>query len=311
MKAVKYIAGKVEVVDVAAPEGPGVRVRVSSCGICGSDLAMLAAGFPMAGIPGHEIAGLLDDGTPVAIEPTAPCGSCEFCLSGNYQVCRSGVSMIFGVGRNGGMAEELIVPSRCIVPLPRRVDVSVASLVEPLAVAIHGMRRARLGPRDRVLVIGGGTIGLCAVAAARAVGAEVALVARHDHQKLAGARLGATEPRGEYDVAVDSAGTAAAINDACQWLRPNGMLLLLAASWDTIELPGLVLAAKEIEISVSTMYGQDGVSRDIDNAARLLGANPLIGSSIVTHRFPLAQAAEAFATAADRRSGAIKVLLEP
>jgi len=112
-------------------------------------------------------------------------------------------------------------------------------------------------------------------------------------------------------VAVDSAGTAAAINDACQWLRPNGMLLLLAASWDTIELPGLVLAAKEIEISVSTMYGQDGVSRDIDNAARLLGANPLIGSSIVTHRFPLAQAAEAFATAADRRSGAIKVLLEP
>jgi threonine dehydrogenase-like Zn-dependent dehydrogenase len=89
------------------------------------------------------------------------------------------------------------------------------------------------------------------------------------------------------------------------------MLLLLAASWDTIELPGLVLAAKEIEISVSTMYGQDGVSRDIDNAARLLGANPLIGSSIVTHRFPLAQAAEAFATAADRRSGAIKVLLEP
>ena len=162
-----------------------------------------------------------------------------------------------------------------------------------------------------MVVLGGGTIGLCAVAAARAVGCEVALVARHDHQKLAGARLGATEPRGEYDVAVDSAGTATALADACQWLRPNGMLLLLAASWDTIELPGLVLAAKEIEISVSTMYGQDGVSRDIDNAARLLGANPLIGESIVTHRFPLAAAAEAFAVAADRRAGAIKVLLEP
>ena len=120
MKAVKYVDGKVEIVDVPAPTGPGLRVRVSSCGICGSDLAMLAAGFPMAGIPGHEIAGHLDDGTPVAIEPTAPCGSCEFCLAGNYQVCRSGVSMIFGVGRNGGMAEELIVPPRCIVPLPRR-----------------------------------------------------------------------------------------------------------------------------------------------------------------------------------------------
>ena len=311
MKAVKYVSGKVEVLDVPAPQGAGVRVRVSSCGICGSDLAMLAAGFPMAGIPGHEIAGYLDDGTAVAIEPTAPCGSCEFCGTGNYQVCRSGVANIFGVGRHGGMAEQIIVPERCLVRLPRRFDVASASLVEPLAVAVHGMRRAGLKRGDRIVVIGGGTIGLCAVAAAVAMGCDVALVARHDHQKSAGARLGAKEPVGEYVVAVDSAGTASATADACRWLRPNGMLLLLAASWENVEMPGLVLAAKELQMTVSTMYSQDGVSRDIDNAALLLGNNPVIGEVIITHRFPLAAAAEAYAVAADRKSGAIKVLLEP
>ncbi len=311
MKAVKYVSGKVEVHDVPAPVGPGIRVRIRSAGICASDLAILDSGFEIAGIPGHEMAGILADGTPVAIEPVAPCGVCEFCRSGDYQVCRSGVAAIFGVGRNGGMAEEIIVPERCLVRLPDRLDAATASLVEPLAVAVHGMRRARARPGNRVVVIGAGTIGLCAVAAARAIGCAVALVARHDHQKEAGARLGATEPTGEYDIAVDSAGSDSGVRDACGWLRPNGTLLLLSASWSDIKLPGLVVAAKEPVIVASTMYGQDGVTRDIDNAAFLLGANPAIGAAIITHRFPLEAAAEAFALARDRKSGVIKVVLEP
>jgi threonine dehydrogenase-like Zn-dependent dehydrogenase len=311
MKAVKYVGGKVAVLDVPAPQGPGIRVRISSCGICSSDLAMLASGFEMAGIPGHEMAGHLADGTPVAIEPIAPCGTCDYCDIGSYQVCRDGIGAIFGVGLNGGMAEEIIVPERSIVRLPRRVDIRTASLVEPLAVAVHGMRRAAVKRTDRVVVVGGGTIGLCAVIAARAIGCEVAMVARHDHQKAAAARLGALEPSGEYDVSVDSAGTATATADACTWLRSNGMLLLLACSWDTVMMPGLQLAGKELAIMVSTMYSQDGVSRDIDNAAQLLGNDPTIGDLLITHRFPLVAAGEAYAAAADRKSGSIKVLIEP
>jgi L-iditol 2-dehydrogenase len=311
MKAVNYIGGKVALMDVPAPTGPGVRVKITSAGICGSDLAILDSGFEIAGIPGHEMAGLLADGTPVAIEPVIPCGICEFCLSGHYQVCRSGTERIFGVGRNGGMAEEIIVPERCLVRLPSRLDIGTASLVEPLAVAVHGLRRARAKPGDRIVVIGGGTIGLCAVAAAIATGCKVDLAARHDHQKAAGARLGAGEPNGEYDIAVDSAGSVSGARDGCEWLRPNGKLLLLSASWEDVRLPGLVLASKEPEIVSSTMYSQDGVTRDIDNAAHLLGNNPVIGQVIITHRFPLAAAEEAFATARDRKAGVIKVLLEP
>jgi threonine dehydrogenase-like Zn-dependent dehydrogenase len=311
MKAVNYVGGQVVVTDAPAPSGPGVRVKVTSAGICGSDLAMLDSGFDIAGIPGHEMAGVLADGTPVAIEPVIPCGTCEFCLAGHYQVCRSGVERIFGVGRNGGMAEEIIVPERCLVRLPSRLDSSTASLVEPLAVAVHGLRRAGAKPGDRVIVIGGGTIGLCAVAAAVAIGCKVSLAARHDHQKAAGARLGAGEPGGEYDIAADCAGSVSGARDGCEWLRPNGKLLLLSASWEDVQLPGLVLASKEPEIVSSTMYSQDGVTRDIDNAAYLLGSNPVIGAVIITHRFPLAAAAEAFAMARDRKAGAIKVILEP
>lgn len=311
MKAVKYVGGKVEVHDVPVPTGPGVRVKITSTGICGSDLAMLDSGFAISGIPGHEMAGRLADGTPVAIEPVVPCGTCEFCRSGNYQVCRSGVERIFGVGRDGGMAEEIVVPERCLVRLPNRLDAGTAGLVEPLAVAVHGMRRAEARPGDRVVVVGGGTIGLCAVAAAIAIGCNVGLAARHDHQKSAGARLGAKEPEGEYDIAVDSAGSASGAADACAWLRPNGKLLLLSAAWDEVRLPGLEIASKEPIIVGSTMYSQDGVVRDIDNAAALLGNNPTIGQVIITHRFPLAAAAEAFEVARDRKSGVIKVLLEP
>jgi len=312
MKAVHYVDGKVAVLDVPPPTGPGVRVKIISAGICGSDLAMLDVGFAIAGIPGHEMAGVLADGTPVAIEPVTPCGHCEFCRSGNYQVCRSGVEAIIGVGQNGGMAEEILVPERCLVRLPSRIDVSTASLIEPLAVAVHGMRRADVRPTDRVVVIGAGAIGLCAVAAAVAIGCEVALVARHDHQKEAGVRLGArSEPSGEYDVAVDSAGSFSGTGEACDWLRPNGRLLLLSSSWDEIRLPGLTIASKEPVVVVSTMYSRDGVVRDIDNAATLLGQNPVIGEVIITHRFPLAAAEEAFAVARDRKAGVIKVILEP
>jgi threonine dehydrogenase-like Zn-dependent dehydrogenase len=311
MKAVNYSGGKVIVVDVPPPSGLGIRVKITSVGICGSDLAMLDSGFEIAGIPGHEMAGVLADGTPVAIEPVIPCGTCEFCRAGEYQVCRSGVERIFGVGRNGGMAEELIVPERCLVRLPSRVDSKTAALVEPLAVSVHGLRRAKVRPTDRVIVIGGGTIGLCAVAAAKSIGCKVDLVARHEHQKEVGARLGAGVPSGEYDIAIDSAGSASGAADACEWLRPNGKLLLLSASWDDVKLPGLTLASKEPEIISSTMYSRDGVTRDIDNAAYLLGMNPVIGEAIVTHRFPLEAAADAFAMARERKAGAIKVLLEP
>src|SRR5512145_1960522 len=173
MRAVRASGKTVEVVERPVPAGEGVRVRVRAAGICGSDLHMVAGRFLGDVVLGHEVAGVTDDGTPVAIEPLSPCGACAACVRGDYNLCERGPRMIHGVGCDGGMADELRVPARALVRLPAGVALGDASLVEPLAVVLHGLRRAGLRGGERVAVVGGGAIGLCAVAAARAAGAEV------------------------------------------------------------------------------------------------------------------------------------------
>lgn len=315
MLAVKFDSKRVVLEDVPKPVGDGVLVRVRACGICGSDLTILDSGFPISGIPGHEIAGELEDGTPVAIEPFDPCGSCRYCLDGDHQVCVKGIPMIYGVGRDGGMAEEIRVPASSLVKLPRGVDATKGFLVEPLGVAVHGVRRAEIDGSMRVLVVGGGSIGLAAVAAATTARAEVALVARHPAQLAAGRQLGAeiveSGAGGDYDVVLDCAGTESATAAACEALRPKGRLLMLASSWGKFMLPGLVVAAKELDITIATMYGRSGTMRDVDAAARILGDREEVADALISHRFPLSEAPKAFEAARDRKGGAIKIALEP
>jgi len=309
MRAVRTRGKAVEVAEVPAPGGEGVRV--ASAGICGSDLHMVAAGFLRERVLGHEVAGVTDDGTPVAIEPLSPCGACAPCVRGAYNLCERGPGMIHGVGRDGGMAEEMRVPARALVRLPAGVALADASLVEPLGVVVHGLRRAGLRGGERVAVVGGGTLGLCAVAAAREAGAEVALEARHDAQRAAGERLGASaRPAGAFDLVVDAAGTESSLAKAAELARPGGRIALVGSYWTPVAFPGFALCMKEIDVFPASMYGRAGALRDIDAAAALLAATPELPRAIITHRFPLAAAAEAFATAANRRSGAIKVVLE-
>jgi threonine dehydrogenase-like Zn-dependent dehydrogenase len=312
MRAVRCREGRVELVELPAPQGDGVRVRIRSAGICGSDLHLLGSGFALRHTLGHEMAGVTDDGRPVAIEPLLPCGGCAACRAGDYNLCERGPGSVIGVAHDGGMADEIRVPERCLVPLPAHVPTADACLVEPLAVAIHGLRLAGLRGGDRVAVVGGGSIGLCALVAATAAGAEVALLARHDAQRAAGERLGARADSGSYDLAIDAAGTKSALESAVERCRPGGTLLLLASYWGgSLELPGFALCMKEVRVQPASMYGRAGAARDVDVAAATLAARPEIARALITHRFPLDAAAEAFRVAADRGAGAIKVVLEP
>ena len=243
MRAVRVHGGQVEVDEVPAADGDGVRVRVRSAGICGSDLHLIDAGVVEAAAVtlGHEVAGITDDGTAVAIEPLAPCGTCGPCVDGDYNLCRTGGAMLFGIGRDGGMADEMRGPARAIVPLPAGIDVRAASRVEPLAVVVLSFRRAGVRPSQRVAVIGGGTIGLCAVAVGRALGCEVGLAARHDHQRAAGERLGASEVSGEYDVVVEAAGSETALVSAVHLAKPSAQVVIPGIYWGPVALPGLAL----------------------------------------------------------------------
>jgi L-iditol 2-dehydrogenase len=311
MRAVYFKNGEVELRDIPQPQDEGVRVRVRSVGICSSDLHMLEMKFPMLYIAGHEFAGVLDDGTPVAVEPLVPCNECANCLAGDYNLCRMGAAGILGIGRNGGMADEIRVPARCLVHLPANVDVRDACLIEPLAVAVHGMRKAGLEGGQRVAVIGGGTTGLCAVAVAKASNAVVGLSARYSHQIAAGELLGSKEIEGQYDLVVECAGAEKAVSQAIKLCRPGGKVLMLSTHWSGMTLPQSAAQQKEIVIVLSFMYASSSSGRDFDIAAMLLAGHSEIARALITHRYPLEEVKQAFTVAGDRKAGAIKVVLEP
>lgn len=314
MKAVRCNHGSVFVTDVPASAGEGVKIKVVSAGICGSDLHLLSSGWPIACTLGHEVAGITPNGRAVAIEPVSPCGHCDFCHEGAYHLCARGAAAnVFGVGLDGGMAEYITVPERCLVPLAGSLDPKDACLVEPLAVAVHGIAMINPAPNSRILVIGAGSIGLAAAAVAREITPHVHLVARHDAQKAAGERLGAKlgADDGTYDVVVDCGGTNESIAQAASAARPRGKLLLLATYWGGVNMPSFEIAAKELSVHSSSMYCQNGVLRDIDAAASILARRPEIIPAMISHRIPLDAAPEAFAIAGDRAGGAIKVTLNP
>jgi len=309
MRAVYFSEGEVELRNIEELPEEGRRVHVRSAGICGSDLHMLAMKYPVPCVAGHEFACLLDNGTPVAIEPVVPCGECEHCIEGNYNLCQHAVNL--GVGRNGGMAEQIIVPERCLVYLPSNVDVKDACLIEPMAVAVHGLRKAGMNKKKRMAVIGGGTIGLCAIAAAESSSAEVGLAARYSHQKEAGVFLGARDIEGLYDIVVECVGTENAVNEAVNLCRPGGTILMLGTFWQGLAMPQISVMMKELTIVNSYTYAESGVVRDFDIAAAILSRNHKIAGTLITHRFPLSEVEQAFSTARDRKAGSIKVVLEP
>ena len=312
MRAVRCVDGHPTVVKLAAPAGEGVRIKTASAGVCGSDLHMLELGMLGPFTIGHEFAGWLEDGRPVAVEPLHGCGNCDLCRAGEYNRCPANLADIAGISRDGGMADEVLLWPEAVVPLPTGVNVRDACLVEPIAIAVHGFRMIGLRGTMRVAIIGGGTIGQVALAVARLTGCETAIAARHDAQKEAAARLGASPLTDEpYDVVVDAAGTSSALADAAARCRPGGTMLLLGTYWAGMELPATDVCVKEIRIVPSMTYGRSGPMRDVDAAAGVLAQFPDLPAAIITHRFPLDAAAEAFATAADRASGAIKVVLEP
>jgi threonine dehydrogenase-like Zn-dependent dehydrogenase len=312
VKAVRVVDGAAQLVDADEPRGDGVILDVASAGICGSDLHLISLGMLSPDVTiGHEFAGTTPDGRRMAVEPVSPCGVCAYCLEGDSQVCTDALPSLLGIAVSGGMAERVLVRPEMLVPLAEVVDLRDACLVEPLAIAVHGFGLIDLRRDQTVAVVGGGTIGQCAAAVARNRGCEVAMVARHDAQRAAADRLGAVEAgEGPYDVVVDCAGTTSGLAAAAGLARPSGTILILASYWSTVEFPGMHVTLNEIRMVPSSMYGRSATGRDTDAAAAILAATPELPTAIVTHRFPLDGVDEAFAAAADRSSGSIKVAFD-
>jgi len=309
MRAVRAIAGRATIVDVDDPDGDWPLLEVGAVGICGSDLTLLGWNLPVT--LGHEIAGTVD-GVAYCVEPTVRCGDCDQCRVGATQRCRgSAPHGIIGVAFDGGLAERVRVPQECLVALPVGLPVSDASLVEPLAVSWHALQKVSAVAGERVLVVGGGSVGLMAVAAARAMGLVVDLAARHDHQRAAGERLGAGAPGGQYDITIEAAGTDSALATCVRKTTPGGRIALVGIAHDDRRVPAIPFVMNELTLVGCNCYDNGSDGHEFTQAAAVLAAEPEIAATVITHRFPLSEAAEAFRVAGDRGSGAIKVVLAP
>jgi len=311
VRGVKMTAEGIRLVGATRDPAPGdVRVTVVSSGICGSDLHLAAMG-PSWTILGHEFSGRLDDGTPVAVLPVVHCGTCDRCQAGEDAQCRAALGAMYGVSLDGGLADEAWVHPACAVPLPAGVSPGNANLVEPLGVALHGLHRAGVVDGMRVLVLGAGPVGLCTVVAARHLGAAVDVEAHRPTRLAAAERLGANVTSGtDYDVVLDAAGTQSSLERATELVRPGGTVGVLGTFWDPVSL-GLAFQMKEVTLVPSFTYGHHHGVGEFAEATRILDGAPELVDTLVTHRFGLDDAAEAFRVAGDRAEDPIKVVILP
>jgi 2-desacetyl-2-hydroxyethyl bacteriochlorophyllide A dehydrogenase len=311
MKAVRGTGDGVAVVDLDEPPGLGDEVlQIRSASVCASDLMYVR--FGLTKVLGHELAGVRPDGSAVVVEALYGCGECEQCRAGRYNLCPTHSERSLGVGADGGMVEQFRAPSAYLVDVPDGLDLRDASLVEPASVSWHALNLAGTGPGKRVAVVGAGALGLLAVAAARRMGAEeVAIEARHPHQKAVAEQFGAhIGTSGEYDVVIEAAGSVESLARCAELVAPGGAVAVEGVFMGPLDFPWHPYFMKEARIIPSIGYCRHNGRREMADAAAMLAEDPAIPAALITHRFPLEDAVEAFRVAGDRASGAIRVVLE-
>lgn len=314
---------------VARPEMALVRVR--RAGICGSDIHYFSHGRAGAFVPtapfvlGHELCGEVAEvgagvtglaaGMRVTVNPARACRSCEYCASGRRNLCRDTVmlgSASTTPPTDGSFAEYVAVRADQCFPLPESIDDAVGAMIEPLAVALEAVKKPRVVSGKRVLVMGGGPIGLLIAMVARLYGAvPVALSDLLEARRLAAARhLDVTlDPAGQdfagrvaeltqggFDLIFEASGSAMALQQAFGVVRPGGTIVQVGTfSADTVPIPANLIMAREIALVGSFRYGDVYAE-----AIRLIAQGRLNLAPLVTDLFPLAEADLAIRRAASR-----------
>jgi threonine dehydrogenase-like Zn-dependent dehydrogenase len=308
--------------------GPGqVLVGVHTAGICGSDVHATQGLFPVTPprVLGHEYSGTVLDvgrgvsrrlvGRAVACEPNYGCGACDACRAGRDSQCPRAV-------RVGGFAERVVLPRRCVHPLPQGLDLATAALAEPAACCLSGLEMFRLRRGATVLVIGGGIMGLLTLALARARGAGTTILSdpvagRREAARALGADVlvdpagealaqavaAATQGRG-VDVACEAVGQPALLAEAVRLTRPRGIVQLVGVCPPGSTLPADLYDFHYRELTLLGAYGRGTAFRRVLPLLAAIGA-----ARLVTDRYPLAKVADAFAHAAAGRG--LKTAITP
>jgi len=317
----------------ATAPGPGqVAVDVAYAGICGTDLHAFHGAWgdelALPAVLGHEMSGLVAatgegvagwaDGDRVTVNPLDWCGTCAACAAGNTHVCHN--LKVMGFGFPGAMQSRVVVPARALVRLPDGLDLDVAALVEPTAVAVHDCRRADLRAGEQALVVGGGPIGVLIALVARAQAVDVTLVEISDERRRLAASLGLrvldptrddvsavvaewTDGAG-VRVAFEVSGSAGGVETAVQALAVRGRLIVVAIHEAPPPFDLYRVFQRELTVVGARVYEQPAFAE----AVRLLAADEIPAGSLISSVLPLDDIASAFESL--ERGHGTKVLLD-
>jgi threonine dehydrogenase-like Zn-dependent dehydrogenase len=255
-----------------------------------------------------------------AVEPWLACGACDFCSLGKTEHCRNG--RLIGATVAGALADFVDVPERNLHPADPLLTPREASLNEPFGICARSIHLAELKMDSRVLVLGGGTLGLICGTLARDYAGKVAMTARYPHQAEAARTLG-FEPVAEADagafaedfepdVVIESVGGhASTIDQAMRAVRPGGRIVVQGLFSHKPEFDARLLIMKEIRLVGSKFFGMSEHGPVFSAASRFLPRYRDEIRVLQTHQFPLDDIEGAFATALDKSARAIKITVVP
>lgn len=294
------------------PDEGEVLVRLRRAGICNTDLELIQGYMNFSGVPGHEFVGTVEAGAEAWVgkrvvgEINVACGKCDFCARAIPSQCRYRTTV--GIDRyNGAFADYMRLPIANLHAVPDAVTDDCAVFVEPLAAALQILEAVHISPRQQVIVIGAGKLGLLAAQVLKLTGADVRVIVRREKQaKLVEAwHIQAVDPmdirRAQADVVVDCTGQADGFADALDLVTPRGTIVLKSTYRGTPQIDMTRIAVNEIRV-IGSRCGP------FDAALRLLAAGMVDVLSLIERRYALDQVVEAMQYAGEK--GALKVLLD-
>ncbi|WP_213527362.1 zinc-dependent alcohol dehydrogenase [Paenibacillus cisolokensis] len=332
------LAGKqrFELIQTEKPvPGPGeALIKVAVAGICGTDLHAFHDSHPfitLPVVPGHEFSGVVEalgNGVPegrlapgdkVCVEPSLVCGQCFHCREGRYNICEE--LKVIGCQTDGAFGEYIAVPWEKVIPLDDKMPFEDAAMLEPLAVAVHAVKKGLTSAGKRVLVIGGGVIGLLLAQAAKAAGAVVAVADILEYRLQVARTLGiphtihtatrslkdaihAIHPDG-MDIIYECVGLPSTVRQSVEIARKGSRIVIVGVVNDDVLLPVNLIQDRELELIGDLMYTKE----DFADALALVNSNKVQLQPLKTKAFTIDKVQQAFEYLDDNKDKAFKVFI--
>ncbi|MBS4206599.1 alcohol dehydrogenase catalytic domain-containing protein [Bacillus sp. FJAT-50079] len=306
MRSARFVGeNKIEIKDIELPtlfNEDDVIVKVTCCGLCGSDKRLFKEGSPYT--PGHEIAGIvhkvgpkaqIKPGTRVIIYIPIFCGNCKFCLAGETNRCQH-IDGLIGWQRDGGYAEYVLVPSKNLIPIPDDItDSDGVLLLDTVGTAAHAIRmatRLNVSPTSdsKVLVVGCGPLGLGTILTFQAMGySEIYAVDPVEDRLTIAEEFGATrytsdiDLKGEFSIVIEASGSAPGRKTAIYAVEPGGAVVILGESNDPFVIhPTPQLRRKDFYLIRSFYFNLNEVKDNIELYRKNQNSFQKLVSKIVT-----------------------------